>query len=136
MKIKGTVVVAYLIIVLTVIGVILYYVFTFNLFAPASTAHQTPVKHKQVGGGKAEEIHQVPSTKALQTATTSRPWELTLDSLRHVVWVAEPGCEPLPTCLTKKPGNIGQYNQFDGRWIQDFPEPSGYSRPTFIALAA
>jgi streptogramin lyase len=135
MKIKGTVVVAYLIIVLTVIGVILYYVFTFNLFAPASMAHQTTVKHKQVGGGKTEEIHQVPSTKVLQAATTSSPWGLALDSMRHIVWVAEPGCEPRPTCLTKKPGILGQYNQFDGRWIQDFPEPSGYTRPTFIALA-
>ncbi len=103
---------------------------------PSTAVHITAVKHEQLEEGKTEEIHKVPSTKALQTATTSKPWGIAFDALHHIVWVAEPGCEPRPTCLKASPGIIGQYDQLDGSWIQDFPEPSGYTRPTFIALAA
>jgi streptogramin lyase len=64
------------------------------------------------------------------------PWDIAVDAPRHIVWVAEPGCEPTPTCLAKAPGILGQYDLLQGSWIQDFPQPPGYSRPAFIALAA
>ena len=136
MKRKGTIAVGYLIILLVVIGVILYFAYTFNLFATASSAQKASVQQKHVVNEQSEDIRQDPSTKALQTTTNAKPWGIALDSLHHIVWVAEPGCEPKPTCLTKAPGIIGQYNQFNGSWIQDFPEPPGYTRPTFIALNA
>ncbi len=85
---------------------------------------------------KKERIDRVPSTKALQTPTTLNPWGIAIDSLHHIVWVAEPGCEPTPTCLTQAPGILGEYDLLDGSWIQDFPEPLGYTKPAFVAIDA
>jgi len=64
--------------------------------------------------------------------TTTIPWGIALDPAHGYVWVAEPGCEPLPTCATTFPSSIGQYAFSDGAFIQDFMEPQGYTSPLFI----
>ena len=64
--------------------------------------------------------------------TTTIPWGIALDPAHGYVWVAEPGCEPLPTCATSFSSTIGQYAFSDGTFIQDFTEPKGYTSPLFI----
>ncbi len=130
---KGIVAVGYLLIAILLIGT--FYAAFILIFTPASSTQQSSSQQEHLRGDKKQRIDRVPSTKAVQTPTTLKPWGIAFDPLHHIVWVAEPGCEPRPTCLTKAPGILGQYDQFDGSWIQDFPEPPGYSRPTFIALA-
>lgn len=68
--------------------------------------------------------------------TTINPWGVALDSVHGYVWVAEPGCEPLPACATAIPGTIGQYAFSDGSFTQDFTEPQGYTSPLFIVVDA
>jgi streptogramin lyase len=127
--------VEYLIIAMLAIGSF-YVTARFTLFAPASTAHQSHSQHEHPGVDAEKPLDRIPSTKALQTTTTLNPWGIAFDSLDHIVWVAEPGCEPKPTCLTKAPGILGEYGLLDGSWIQDFPEPPGYTRPVFVAIDA
>ena len=69
-----------------------------------------------------------------QAPTTMLPWATTFDYTNGFVWVAEPGCEPLPRCSTKFPGILGQYALSDGRFIQDDTEPSGYTSPLFVVV--
>jgi len=64
--------------------------------------------------------------------TTTTPWGIALDPQHGYVWVAEPGCEPLPTCTTVYTSTIGQYAFSDGAFIQDFTEPKGYTSPLFV----
>ncbi|GAC1425020.1 MAG: hypothetical protein NVS4B1_01910 [Ktedonobacteraceae bacterium] len=64
--------------------------------------------------------------------TSFNPWAMALDPARGYVWVAEPGCEPLPTCPTSFASVIGQYAYSDGTFIQDFAEPKGFTGPLFI----
>src|SRR5579859_940443 len=71
-------------------------------------------------------LHRARSMAPIQAATAMAPWGITLDPLHGFVWVAEPGCEPLPKCLTAFPGVIGQYALSDGSFIQNITEPSGY----------
>lgn len=133
LKRKGIVAVGYLIFAILVIG-ICYALFA--LFAPASSTNVSNSQQEHPEGDRKGRIDRVLSTQAVQTSTTLPPWGIAFDSLHHIVWVAEPGCEPKPTCLTKAPGVLGQYDLSDGSWIQDFPEPPGYTRPAFVALDA
>jgi virginiamycin B lyase len=64
--------------------------------------------------------------------TTTLPWGIALDPSRGYVWVAEPGCDPLPACATSFPSSIGQYAYSDGAFIKDFTEPAGYTGPLFV----
>lgn len=73
------------------------------------------------------------STLTNQVTTTSNPWGIAFDELRGFVWVAEPGCDALPTCPMAFPSIIGKYSQADGSFLQDFKEPTGYSSPLFVA---
>ena len=132
LKRKVIVAVEYLIIAILAIGTF-YVVSMFTLFAsPSSSSHS----QKQPRAVEVEPFDRIPSTKISQTTTTSNPWGIAIDSLHQIVWVAEPGCEPKPTCLTKATGIIGEYGLLDGSWIQDFPEPPGYTRPVFVAIDA
>ena len=133
MKRKGTVAIGYLILALLVIG-ILYALFL--LFAPASSNQQSYVQQKPPSVDIKGPNGRVPSIKALQTPTTSNPWGIAFDSSHHILWVAEPGCEPRPICFTQASGILGEYDQLHGSWIQDFPEPLGYTRPAFVAIDA
>ncbi len=78
--------------------------------------------------------HRARSMAPMHAATAMAPWGVTLDPPHGFVWVAEPGCEPLPTCLSAFPGVIGQYALSDGSFIQNITEPSGYSSPLFIVV--
>lgn len=135
LKRKATVALAYLILALLATGT-LYVVSRFTLFAPASSTKQSYAQPGHQKSGKKAGVEQDSTTKALQTPTTTNPWGIAVDSLRHIVWVAEPGYEPTPTCLTQTPGILGEYDQLHGSWIQYFPEPPGYTRPAFVAIDA
>jgi virginiamycin B lyase len=132
---KVVIAIEYLSIAILAIG-IFYVVSRFTLFAPVSSTKQPYSQHEQPRVDNKERINRAPSTKALQATTTLNPWGIAFDSLHQIVWVAEPGCEPKPTCLTRAPGILGEYDLLDGSWIQDFPEPPGYSRPAFVAIDA
>ncbi len=69
-----------------------------------------------------------------QSSTTLLPWATTFDYTNGFVWVAEPGCEPLPKCPSKFPGILGQYALSDGSFIRDHVEPSGYTSPLFAVV--
>ncbi len=135
LKRKVIVAVEYLIMAILAIGTF-YVVSMFTLFAPSSSANKSHSQNEHSRVVEVEPFDRIPSTKALQTTTTLNPWGIAFDSLHEIVWVAEPGCEPKPTCLTKAPGIIGEYDLLDGSSIQDFPEPSGYTRPVFVAVDA
>jgi hypothetical protein len=135
LKRKVIVAAEYLIIAILAIGTF-FVVSRFTLFAPASSNKQSRSQNEQPRVDKKEHIDRSPSTKALQSTTTLNPWGIAIDSPHKIVWVAEPGCEPKPTCSSKAPGIIGEYDLLDGSNIQDFPEPSGYTRPVFVAIDA
>lgn len=78
--------------------------------------------------------HRARSMTPVHVPTAMAPWGIALDTLHGYVWVAEPGCEPLPKCPTAFPGVIGQYALSDGSFIQSITEPSGYSSPLFIVV--
>ncbi|QBD77892.1 hypothetical protein EPA93_18590 [Ktedonosporobacter rubrisoli] len=78
--------------------------------------------------------HRVQATTATQAGTSLNPWGIAIDSEHGFVWVAEPGCEPLPKCQTAFPGIIGKYSLADGSFIEDMKEPAGYSSPLFAAV--
>lgn len=112
------------------------------IYTTHRTNTQTPVA--QVNAVKPYTGHrsnEVPLTSARSVAmvqtnspTSSIPWSLVLDPSHGYVWVAEPGCDPLPACPTAFPSAIGQYAYSDGTFIQDFMEPKGYTGPLFIVL--
>jgi streptogramin lyase len=135
LKRKVIVAIEYLIIAVLAIGTF-YVVSKFTLFAPSSSANQSHSQNEHPRVVEVEPFDRIPSTKALQTTTTSNPWGIAIDSLHQIVWVAEPGCEPKPTCSTKVPGIIGEYDLLDGSSVQDFQEPPGYTRPVFVAIDA
>ncbi len=68
----------------------------------------------------------------VQVSTTNLPWGIALDPSHGYVWVAEPGCEPLPACTTAFSSTIGQYAYSDGAFIRDYVEPKGYTGPLFV----
>ncbi len=85
------------------------------------------------------EEHPVTLTRAYslvpsQAPTTMLPWATAFDYSNGFVWVAEPGCEPLPKCPSRIPGILGQYALSDGAFIQDQTEPSGYTSPLFVVV--
>ncbi len=128
---KGIVVVVYL---LLAIFAIAWGYAVFLLYAPIFLTNVSHSQQEHAKVSKKERMDLTPSTHAVQTPTTSFPWGIALDTLQHIVWIAEPGCEPTPTCPTSASGVLGEYDLLDGSWIQDFPEPPGYSKPTFVAI--
>jgi streptogramin lyase len=132
LKRKVIVALEYLIIALLAIGTF----FAVSSFMRSSSASSSKQSSSQDEHPKAGQKQQFPSTKVLQTKTTLNPWGIAFDSIHHIVWVAEPGCEPKPACSTNAPGIIGEYDLLDGRYIQDFPELPGYSRPVFVTIDA
>ncbi len=108
------------------------YIHTTNTSTPVSQSD--PVVHYT--GHRSSEA-PLSSTRSFamveaHAPTTSSPWGLTLDPSHGYVWVAEPGCEMVPTCPTAFPSAIGQYSFSDGAFIQDYSEPKGYTSPLFI----
>ncbi len=69
-----------------------------------------------------------------QAHTSLLPWATTFDYPHGFVWVAEPGCEPLPKCSSAFAGILGQYALSDGRFIRDYVEPAGYTSPLFLVV--
>jgi streptogramin lyase len=69
-----------------------------------------------------------------ETPTQANPWGIAFDNGGHV-WVAEPGCDAEPNCLTTFRSYIGEYNRSDESLVKNYFEPSGYSSPAFLAVA-
>ena len=62
------------------------------------------------------------------------PWGTTFDSSGRV-WVALPGCDLSPKCLTSTPpGKIALFNPVAHSWIVTVSLPSGYGQPLFVAV--
>lgn len=80
--------------------------------------------------------HRAFSIAAITNPATYEPWSIAFDYVHGFAWIAEPGCEPTPTCPVKMQGAIGQYALSDGSFIQDFLVPAGYSSPLFAAVDA
>src|ERR1700730_8493069 len=68
-----------------------------------------------------------------ETPTKANPWGLAFDNTGHV-WVAEPGCDAEPNCLTTFQSYIGEYNRSNESLVKNYFEPSGYSSPVFLAI--
>ena len=94
---------------------------------------------KPYTGHRSNEV-PISSTRSLSMAeahapTSALPWSIVLDPTHGYVFVAEPGCEPLPSC----PGQafstmIGQYSYADGTFIQDLIEPTNFTGPLFMLI--
>jgi virginiamycin B lyase len=121
-----------------IVGGTFYVVSQFTLFAHTSPVNQTSASMKQSGTTIIKSINRPPLMHTTQAMTTATPWGIAIDSSHEVVWVAEPGvaCEPLPTCNTTSAGLLGEYDLSDGKFIQDFREPQGYTNPVFVAVDA
>ena len=120
------------------VGGTFYVASLFTLFAHPSPITQTPAPKKQSGAIITKSINRLPLMHTSQAMTAATPWGIAIDSLHEVVWVAEPGagCEPLPTCNTTTAGLLGEYDLLDGKFIQHFQEPPGYTNPVFVAVDA
>lgn len=70
----------------------------------------------------------------IETPTQTNPWAVTIDKYGHV-WVAEPGCDAEPNCLTTFPSYIGEYSSSD-KQLTNFLEPPGFSSPTFLVMSS
>src|SRR5690348_15280084 len=88
-----------------------------------------------------EDVKHSQTMKPQQSRTTTNPWGVVLDEARGFVYVAEPGCEMAPYCKdpqTQKrmsfPTKIGKYALADGGFIKDFPQPTLFSNPLFVAV--
>jgi streptogramin lyase len=68
-----------------------------------------------------------------ETPTQANPWGVAFDNGGHV-WVAEPGCDTEPNCLTTFPSYIGEYNRANETLVKNYLEPKGYSSPAFLAV--
>src|SRR5215467_10528614 len=90
-KRKGLVAAVYLMLALFVIG-LGYALYT--LFAPMFSTTASHSQLQPTRTAKKVGTSRNPPTHAVQTPTTSTPWGIALDAPRHIVWVAEPGCEP------------------------------------------
>jgi streptogramin lyase len=87
-----------------------------------------------------ESSQRVQTTKARLAPTKTNPWGIALDEARGYVWVAEPGCEMIPTCDGTFATYIGKYALADGSMIADYRQPDmgpaqkKYSSPLFVAV--
>ncbi|MBV9690889.1 MAG: hypothetical protein JO202_14420 [Ktedonobacteraceae bacterium] len=123
-------------VLLAVIG----YAIFMQLVAGASQVVPTSAKVQQMSHRShiSEEVpvsfHRTQSRLAGEAVTTLNPWGIAIDSKHGFVWVAEPGCEPVPTCPSVFSGIIGKYALSDGSFIADFQEPQGYTSPLFVTV--
>ncbi len=76
---------------------------------------------------------QVHAAGVKETPTAANPWAVAFDSTGHI-WVAEPGCDAQPTCLTTFPSYIGEFNRSDESLVKSYLEPKGYSSPVFLVV--
>ena len=69
-----------------------------------------------------------------ETASPSPlPWGISFDTNGNV-WIAEPGCDPQPTCNNQQPpGYIAQYSRQNFTLLRNYAQPTGYSPPLFLA---
>ncbi|MBV8695715.1 MAG: hypothetical protein JO183_09550 [Ktedonobacteraceae bacterium] len=122
--------------------VVIVYAIFLQLVAGASrvvptsvTVQQTP-HHSHTSEEAPVSFHRTQSSVVNEAATTLNPWGIAIDSKHGFVWVAEPGCEPVPTCPSVFSGIIGKYALSDGSFIEDFQEPQGYTSPLFVTVDA
>src|SRR5450755_252201 len=68
------------------------------------------------------------------TLPSAIPWGISFDATGNA-WVAEPGCDPAPTCSPQQvPGDIAQYNRQSFTLVHNYAEPTGYSAPLFLTV--
>ncbi|MBV9708477.1 MAG: hypothetical protein JO125_13820 [Chloroflexi bacterium] len=68
----------------------------------------------------------------IQASTKTNPDGLALDGKGNI-WVAEPACNPVPTCGTPPPAYIGQYNVNGNKLIKNYAAPTGVD-PVFLLV--
>jgi virginiamycin B lyase len=73
------------------------------------------------------------ASSVIEVPTQTTPWGIAFDKSGHV-WVAEPGCDPAPSCGTAFPTTIGEYNVSNATLVKNYNEPSGFSSPLFLAV--
>src|SRR5947209_4759829 len=71
------------------------------------------------------------ASSVIETPTQATPWGIAFDKSGHV-WVAEPGCDPAPTCANAFLAIIGEYNISNASLVQNYTEPTGFSSPLFL----
>lgn len=138
MKIKRTIGIALALLLVLAIAVGAFAYVSAKQEKPATV--QQPSQQQPYTGNRSEPLpissRRMLSLVAMQTSTALAPWGIALDPAHGYVWVAEPGCEPLPRCPSAFAGDIGQYAFSDGKFIQNITEPSGYSSPLFVVVDA
>lgn len=126
-------------VVLGVIGLVValgsvYFFLNANNAATTQQGTRAVSRQRSLGVLAAKHFEKPPV--AGRATTTMTPWSIGIDEPHGAVYIAEPGCEPVPTCPSTFPGQIGKYSFFDGSFIQDFKEPTGYSSPLFLVTDA
>ncbi|GAC1300255.1 MAG: hypothetical protein NVSMB27_40640 [Ktedonobacteraceae bacterium] len=79
--------------------------------------------------------HANPPTIRETALPSALPWGISFDN-HGSAWVAEPGCDPAPTCNPSQSPAIAQYSSQNFSLIQNYTEPAGYSAPLFLAADA
>jgi streptogramin lyase len=130
-KRRAIIVVEYLVIAILACGTF-YVVSLFTLFAKPAPSIQS----QRPRVAETEPFDRIHSRVVKQATTGLNPWGIAFDSMRETVWVAEPGCEPKPTCPTTTPGTIGAFDLLDGSLKYEYQEQAGYTSPAFVAVDA
>ena len=64
----------------------------------------------------------------------SLPWGTAFDSAGNV-WVAAPGCDPLPRCAAgAAPGKLDVFSPGKNTWLKSVSLPHNYGQPLFVAV--
>lgn len=85
-------------------------------------------------GGPHKAAHADAPTIRETSLPSSDPWGVGFDNAGNV-WIAEPGCDPQPSCGPQI-GSIAEYSRQTFTMEQNFTEPDGFSSPLFVAIDA
>ncbi len=99
--------------------------------APTPAPYVVPLRGPEVPLSS----HRAQIAQAKSTSTEFNPWGIAIDQLDGFVWVAEPGCEMVPTCAQKFAGVLGKFSLADGSLLDEYQEPPNFSNPLFVAVA-
>ena len=91
------------------------------------------VSHPQQASAKGP-AKRATAKKEYPVPAGSDPWGNAIDKSGNI-WVASPGCDPSPYCSTSTPpGRIDVFNPTTSTWTADYPLPTGYAQPLFLAF--
>lgn len=83
-------------------------------------------------GGPHQTAHADEPTIRETSLPPSDPWGVGFDNAGNI-WIAEPGCDPRPTCAPQI-GSIAEYSRQTFTLEQNYTEPGGFSSPLFVAI--